>query len=531
MKRSLLSAVLVFLSIVAAQAQDETDALRYSRLTSGGDARTQAIGGAMGSLGGDVSAMSVNPAGIGLFKTNELTITPGFRSLNTDATYYDNQASDSKSSLFLQQIGLIFASNPRRKNNDSRWKNVTFGLGVNRLANFNRSLYYTGTIKGDKSNFSSYSDNYWLQLQGETDLDGAQDNYPFGPSQAIRTYLIDPVLDDNNNPTGDWAALPSDIISNGHPLEQSNSISSKGGINEFSLSVAGNYDDKLFIGASLNIPSINYDRSQTFRETNTQDKNSVLNYFDVDNSLHTNGVGINGKLGLIYSPQPALRLGAAFHTPTVYTLHDTYSTRVTTSTTDQGLLTSSTQDITDGYPGEYDYNLTTPWHALASVSYLFNDGVDAPVHGFITADYEYVNYAAAKYRFNRDDGGSGLGGATAKDQADALNRSIKDMYKGASNLRLGGEVKFNVMAVRAGVAWYGSPYQDSNVKGDQLLYSGGLGYRNGGFFADLTYVYNREKDEDQPYYVTANDAGIPSPQPAALTSGGSNIILTIGFKL
>jgi len=518
----LLSAMFIY---AAAQAQDESDALRYSRLTSGGTARAQAIGGAMGSLGGDISAMSVNPAGIGIFKTNEFSITPGFRSLNNDASYYNTSASDSKSSLFLQNGGFIFASNKKR-NSNSQWQNVTFGIGVNRLANFNSNLFYQGN-----NSTSSYADNYLIDLSSETNTDNAQNNYPFGPSQAIRTYVIDPYFNDNNQFDA-WTSRPGQVLADGKSLIQSNSIATKGGLNEFSLAVAGNYANKFYIGGSLNIPSIKFDRTKTFRETNPGDANAQFDYYDNTEITSTDGVGVNGKLGLIYSPQPAIRLGAAFHTPTIYSMHDTYSTTITAQSVDDqgqsGVFTSSTEDITGGYPGEYQYSLTTPWRAVGSVSYIFNVTPNvAEQHGFITLDYEYVNYAAMRYHFNSSD-------ATAGDKAlaDELNQSIKHLYKGASNVRVGGELKFDLLAVRAGFAYYGSPYADNSVSnGTRMLYSGGLGYRNRGFYIDLTYVYEHDEDMDQPYYVQPNSLNVPSPEAATYTSGGSNVIFTLGFKL
>src|SRR5699024_629902 len=149
----------------------------------------------------------------------------------------------------------------------------------------------------------------------------------------------------------------------------------------------------------LNVPSINYDKKSSFRETNNTDESSLLKYYEVTDNIHTDGVGINGKLGVIYAINNRLRIGAAFHTPTLFSLHDTYTTTMVTNTTDQGLLTSTTTDITDGYPGEYDYSLTTPWRAMGGISYVIGANPEATRHGFISLDYEYVNYAASRFHF------------------------------------------------------------------------------------------------------------------------------------
>lgn len=510
---ALLTALVLF---QGAFAQDETDALRYSYLSPGGTARTQAIGGAGVSLGGDASNMDRNPAGIGLFRTSDFSVTPGFRTLSTDGTYLGNTGSDMKSRLYIQQLGLVFATDKSRKS-ASKWQNISFGLGMNRVANFNRSLFYQGVNKT-----SSYSDNYLLQLQGETSYDNAQTNYPFGPSQAVITTLVGPEVDSNNQPDGTWGSIVP--VTSG--ITQSNEVSSTGGLNDYTLAVAGNYDNRFYIGLSLNIPSIKYNRTKTFTETNTSDQSSPLQYYEVTEKDYTTGAGINGKLGIIYAVNSMIRVGAAFHSPTAFSMHDTYTTSMTTHTTDNGTLSSTTKDITGGYPGDYDYSLTTPWRAMGGVSVVFGAAPGNVRQGFLTMDYEYVNYGSARYHFNSSN-------ATASDKAlaDNLNRSISSMYKGASNLRLGGELKTGIFAFRAGFDWMGSPYADNAIKGDQEGYSAGVGIRNDGFYLDLTYAYRTRAGIDQPYYTMSNQAGFTSPPPATLAGKASNIILTLGFKL
>jgi hypothetical protein len=511
---ALLAGLILF---QVAFAQDETDALRYSYLTPGGTARMQAVGGAGISLGGDASNMDMNPAGIGLFKTNDFSFSPGFRTLNTQADYLGNSESDAKGNLDIQQFGLIFASNKRKKSN-SRWENVTFGIGLNRLANFNRHIFYQGV-----NSSTSYSDNYLLKLQGETSYDNATKQYPFGVSQAVLTGLVGPEQDNNNQPTGNWFSIVP--VTSG--ITQSNTISTKGGLNEYSFAVAGNYANKFYLGLSLNVPSIKYDRTKTFTETNTNDKDSPLDFYDVREKLHTDGAGINGKIGVIYAINPMVRIGGAFHSPSYFSMHDTYTTTLTNHTSDQGTLTSTTEDITGGYPGSYDYSLTTPWRAMGGISFIFGTSPDvSQQHGFLTLDYEFVNYASARYHFNSSS-------ATASDKALAnqLNSTISTLYKGASNLRVGGELKFDIVAVRAGVAWMGSPYANSDIDGDQMRYSAGVGIRNRGFYADLAYIYAIQKGINQPYIIADNNSGLHSPDPATLVGNASNIVLTIGFKL
>ena len=227
---------------------------------------------------------------------------------------------------------------------------------------------------------------------------------------------------------------------------------------------------------------------------------------------------------------PSLRLGLAYHTPSWYSMRDQSTARVQADL--EGFrppndpnytnpIWQDTEELTDGYPVEYEYKLQTPSRAIGSISYIFGTNADvSKQHGFITADVEYVNYAGAKYNFNK-------GTAGDQDFARSLNRSIDELYKGTMNFRVGGEMKFTVLAVRAGFAYYGSPYENtaSGADGSMKKISGGLGYRNKGFFADLTYVHTLASDTYQPYRLSSTAVA-----PAAVDLSGGNILATVGSK-
>ncbi|MCK7556194.1 outer membrane protein transport protein [Chitinophaga sedimenti] len=196
-------------------------------------------------------------------------------------------------------------------------------------------------------------------------LSAAGSNFPLGASLAINTFLIDTTAGAGGEITG--------FRSNVFPsfgLRQMDEISEKGGTDEFTLGFAGNYGDKLYIGASLNVPSIHYERNRTYTEgdiSNGSANNDVgFSYWTLTDRLKTDAVGFNAKLGLIYSPNGALRLGASFHTPTWYNMKDASTAEifVDSETFDpDGTGTQrfqNTTDLTDGYPVEYEYNLRTP---------------------------------------------------------------------------------------------------------------------------------------------------------------------------
>ena len=174
----------LFVSGLPLFGQEPADALRYSWYTSSGSARQQAVGGAMVSLGGDISATFVNPAGLGFFKTSDLVISPGFAFIKNKATYFGHQEKDNKSYFSLGTSGVVIGG-PDRKNRSS-----AFAIAVNRTANFGSNLLYRG-----QTDLSSYSQKYLEEISNNNDKSGnsVASNYPFGTSLAFNTYWIDTV--------------------------------------------------------------------------------------------------------------------------------------------------------------------------------------------------------------------------------------------------------------------------------------------------------------------------------------------------
>jgi hypothetical protein len=151
--------------------------------------------------------------------------------------------------------------------------------------------------------------------------------------------------------------------------------------------------------------------------------------------------------------------------------------------------------FTNGQAGQSNYSLNMPWKVMISGSYVFRELEDVrKQRAFISADIEYIRHRASRFNSSNENPT-----ASEKSYFTALNNVMKSNYRSTFNVRLGGEVKFNVIMARAGFAYYGNPYKDPALKGNQMLLSGGLGYRNHGFFVDLTYVHNMKKDTDFPY--------------------------------
>jgi hypothetical protein len=508
MKKNLL---LIFLITgVSAIAQTPDDALRTAWFTQNGTARNMAIGGVMGSLGGDITANHVNPAGIGLFKTNEFVFTPGFALNNNKFKYRGTDTLSNKNNFNYGASGIILGSSAIGQN---KWTSSAFALSVNQIANYNNHIQFKGF-----NNFSSFSEQYLEELiKDRADTNAALNNYIFGSSLAFRTYLIDTIRGPGGSVAGYQSLVP---ISTG--VNQSYDATTRGGYHEIALGVAGNLEDKMYVGGSLTIPIISYSRDLTYSETDaTNNPNNHFQSFQYTQTFTSRGVGVGAKLGVIYKPQELWRIGFAIHTPQLMGYTDRISSSMTTNTENYAKIkTTSSNDLNSGNPGERKYNLITPWRAIFSASYVLREINDTrQQRAFISADLEYVNYRGARFAA-ADQNNQAL-----KDYYQIVNQGIKDTYKGNINFRLGGELKLHTIMFRLGGAYYGSPYADNNLHANRILATGGLGYRDHGMFIDLSYAHTFTKDVQFAYRL--ND----KPNTFAQQGGSrGNIVLTCGFK-
>lgn len=519
MTRKIALTFAIVAAFMSAKAQDKSDVLRFSETNPGGSARAQAIGGATGSIGGDYSSIFSNPAGVGFFKTSEFAFSLNYFDNNTKTTYLGTPATYDKGNFNVNSLGLIFGG--KKKNNNSKWQNVSVGIGYNRLNNYNQNVYYQGRNKS-----SSIGSNYVSRLNG---LDTSQiytQAPEYGPMEAALTGFVFANTNAGGTLDGTWNTIsPYD---QGIGVLQENTMYIKGRSELYSVAVAANYDDKFYFGGNISMPHIEYDRTSIFRETNTEKypyAGYTMNYWDATNYLHSTGNGITANLGVIYRPIPALRVGATFMAPMWIYMLDKYSA-VFTLSDNTGTYSYDTYQTTNGYDDESRYTIRTPWRGIVSASYVFTpkDHSIRKPSGFLTLDYEYEDYASSSLHF--DNGNSDDAAATNSVKAD-----IKNSYKGASNIRAGGEIKLDVWSLRAGYAYYGNPYSTGNLDGTRKYYSGGLGFRNRGFYMDLTYMYSTHTTLDQPYVVGSDQQGIATtPDPATVKANASSVSLGIGFK-
>jgi hypothetical protein len=486
---------LVLISVsLGAYAQDEMDALRYSFLSPQGTARSMGFGSTLGSVGGDFTSLSVNPAGIGIYRKSEFMFTPSIKFNGVESRYLGNLTDDNSTRFTFNNIGIVFTRSERGKRYDrSSWKAVSFGVGINRTADFNKSYSYTGLMKGSGNAYNSFSDIFVAEA---TLYPGSISDDRTLAYLGYQTYLV------NEDSLG-FYTLANPVTG----LNQLKSVRERGGISELVFTLGGNYEEKLMIGATLGLPSLRYTRETFFEETDASgDLNNDFSSFRYTESLATAGMGLNFKLGVIFKPTDLFRFGVAIHTPTWYRLSDVSNASFTANTEAyQGI-----QSI-EGAELRPTYNLTTPWRAVVSATALIGQ------YGFVSADYEYVDYSSIRYRFENQ----------FSSAANQRNQTIKGLYTGASNLRLGVEGRMDNFFIRGGFGYYGNPYKKSSDGSNRIDLSFGLGLRSGPFFTDLGFVHSRYTQYEAPYTLPA-----PAISPTArLENGLNNLALTIGWKL
>ena len=512
-----LPAIGLFLWVQAA-AQLPEDALRNSWTTPSGTARQQAIGGAMGSIGGDITAGFVNPAGLAVYKTNELVLSPGWQLFNSTRSGYlgTSQGGPSVNHFSMGASGFVLtlpSYSPGVNNN--------LVFAVNRTADFNSHVSYQG-INTNSSFAEQYAEEF---ASSGLDINSgiASPTLDYGTRMALYSYLIDTAT---VNGSLQVIAQPNKA---GRLLQQ-NDLRSTGGITELQLSLASNQQDKWLLGVSLGVPILDYTRYQTYTETDVSgNPDNDFASFTYRETYHTSGAGINAKLGAIFSPSRPWRIGLAITTPTDFALTDRISASMDTKTENYNSLkavymTSDSLDHlmgTSPQPNSVQYDLVTPWHFLLSGSYIFGGGQASTKNqkGFITADLEYVTTHNPHFspRYTDDDNNP--------NPYDPENQVIKENYKGTISARLGGELKLDKWFVRAGGAYYSNPYSQSGQKADKLYLTTGLGYRVKAFFVDLAYVMDFTHNIDFPYRLADKTNAA-----ASLHQTGGNVLLTFGMK-
>lgn len=547
MKKILLATVLSLAPSVLL-AQSAVDAYQLSQGDLKGTARFMSMGGAFGALGGDLSTLNQNPAGIGVYRSSKVGVT---FDLNIQATKSNSDGFSLKEDqvkFYCPNFGYVGTF----KLNNNVMPILNMGVSFSRTASFDR-IYRGGmpNIATSMSNYiADFSNGY---APGELDL--TTDYNPYFDYNvnadwlsilAYNTYLINPIGNTSN-----YNGLYK-YDANGNPITAGDamfSVREQGYADEYSINLGGNFVDMVYWGVGLGITDLEYTRYAYYDENLADARvielrevgnNDYEEYevngnasFALDNYKHVSGTGYNFKAGLIVKPINELRLGFAVHTPTYYDLRHDYKAELDY----QYLQEPEFSDYTE--IAVFDSKLRTPWKIMASVAGVIGG------RAIVSFDYEYDAYndmvVKDDYGYTYDD----------------VTTDINRYFKGQNIFRIGAEYRITPkFSVRAGYN-----YQMSNVKdaaansSDYIATSGtdpsytfdnktqyvtcGVGYRTGGFYIDAAYVY---KNRESRYHAFSRfDSGsdvfsynLPPNEPmtptATIKDNNSSIVLSIGYK-
>lgn len=501
MKRYIFSIGLLFAILGVISAQSHVDALRYSQHTIGGTARSVAMGGAFGALGGDFSSLSHNPAGLGLYRSSEFTFTPEFYFNNTTTRYFGNELEENKFNFNISNMGYV----ANFDQGSGPLTTVNFGIGFNRLANFHRNsvingdnLYttYADYMAADATEYGFDDFSYFssaLFYDGFVIYEGTE-KYPDDPSLEGVYWINDDYL------IGDTTFRPT---------EQLVTTFEDGKINEWAISLGFNFSDIFYLGTTFGIQPLSYKSERNFKEYDAADRS--FNYFSYNQSLKVTGTGYTGKIGAILRPIPMLRLGAAMHLPVKYNIKESYNTNLTSRYV-QGILYP--QD-NDGYRVDElrsEYSVSTPYKVIGSVGVVLGKFL------ILSSDLEFIDYASMRMK------GKGF-------DLSGENEIIREVYTQNVNIKTGAEMRFGSIYFRGGLGYYGSPYKEAEENDDafKINYSGGIGIRNDEMFFDVAFEYSNF-DERTFLYQAYDGDGIYRDNPVNFDNKNMRIMTTVGFK-
>lgn len=563
MKRSILTVSAVVLIGTAAYSQSAIDAYRLSQPDLKGTARYMSMAGAFGALGGDLSSLSHNPAGIGVYRNSDIGFTLDLDLQHSESGSGIYKTGIDQTKFLLNNIGFVYTL----KLPSASCPNINFGFTYNKNASFNRR--YRGTI-GLNSSLSNYMAGI-ANINGYTEEQlGGEDAYNpyegYGASWLpILGYQSGLIFGTTNQQgatsyLGEWDGTTSGT---GYF-----DVQESGGIDSYNIALGGNISNVVFWGMDFDITHINYNLTPTWTEdlssARVLNENGQFENMDdawtMSNYYNCSGTGFNFKLGFIVKPIQEFRLGFSFETPTWYGLTETFSANIYNHYYPD--LSNSTNG---GVPGYNTVNFRTPWKLNASAAaVLFNKLI-------VSAEYEWTQFKGMRYSMPSPFGidpwdpwdsydpwypwysktKGGYDPFISNDTFYYTNQEVQEYYQNTNTFRLGAEFRITPQfSVRAGYSFVSAPVKEDrntweiqtagtipNYRFDQTTnyVTCGLGYKIKSFYADLAYVWKNMKSTyhafsplypDDSGYVTSF---VPSPS-SSLSLSNSQIVLTAGFK-
>lgn len=490
-------------------AQSINDALTYTDGEIQGSARYRGLSGAMGALGGDPSAININPASSSVFNTSYASVSLAFTNTENNALFGKETTTSDYSRGAVNQVGaaLVFENTK-----DSPWKKFTLGLSFDKTKDHNHNWLVRGkntnsidsyflaqangisedAISLDRGNNESITDAYARIGQ----------DYGYSNQQAFlgyESFILEP--------TSQEGIYTSNILANSFDQEYRHRTSGSNG--KFSINLSTQYEKNLYLGVSVNSHYIDYSRSTTLAEDNDSEEGSI-NSVRFKNTLTTTGSGLSFQAGAIAKLDNGLRAGISFNSPTWYQIEETTTDYI--RTTSKG-ITLSNDDIFKGVTINPDienvyeaYTLQTQWNTTGSLAYVFGK------KGLISVDYILKDYSSTKFKPQNDE------------FFKELNTSISKNLGTAATIKVGGEYRIDKLSLRGGYYSEETPNPKTINLGNINGYSLGFGYDFGNMKLDFSYNNSRTQIGQQLYSIGLVDKVYSK-------FNTSNITATLGIRL
>lgn len=493
-------------------AQTLDDLVLYSLEDPTGSARAVGLGNALGAVGGDFAAMAGNPAGLGLYRGMEFSVTGALGGRTVRTRFIGNKQVVRKLVPGFEGASAIFSIGVGGADRTKGLTRVNFGIGYNKLQSYRFHQSYGGEVTDGNSLLAAIaSESNALGLVGNSllrDRGGYMpyDRQPWFPTAAYGSYLM---LD--GNPAGTFKA-PWILNASGsvdEKLRQSAVVDMRGDLGEIDISLAFNVSHQFYFGVTMGIQRFEREVTTLLREETAEAKDSGLLYGKFSAYDRARGKGINVKLGAIYRPIDPLRIGLSFHSPTFMSVNTRFSLRA------DGLYRNpdtkygepEVNDPVDSsglYRGEYSY--ASPLRAQASVAYTFGK------KGLVSVEYDMTYFPLMQFS----------GTDYARD-----NEDIAKYLLPTHEVRLGTEWFFGQLGLRLGGGFRTSPYrsEEFSPRRWRLYLGGGFGYYGRTFFLDFAYKHTIQPGEGYMYNMGGYARSFDTRYYSATG------IVTLGFRL
>lgn len=546
MKKSILLATAALVLPTALSAQSAIDAYNISTGELRGTARFMSMAGAFTALGGDLSSLNQNPAGIGVYRGSDIGITLDINMMNSKTADIGSPFARSQTHADVNNFGYVGTYNL----GGSTAVTLSWGASYSRLASFHR--HYQGGDMAMQTSLSNYittftdgiDTSYLKFVDGYNPYQDRSENAaPWLSILAYNSGMITPLssVDDNgqNHDTSIYDGLwqyPVDGQPQIRPTTGSAGmeVDERGYVDEYTIDFGGSVANVFYWGIGLGITDLSLTQNAYYGE-DLLNANVPANAasgieegnggFGLLNWRHTSGTGFNAKFGVILKPVNELRIGLAVHTPTYWSLSTNY-TGDTEFDYSSGINGSEYTD-----EAAYDWRLNSPWKLTAGIAGVIGG------RGILSVDYEYQAFGDMKTKNDRGY------------DYDYYNDDIKSYFKSSNMIRVGGEFRVTPnFSVRAGYAYQSTnvkdDVKDSNVEvytmgtnpaytldSDTQYITCGLGYRISGFYIDAAYVHKHRSSTYHAFTSFKDYDGYwyDAPQ-AKVTDNNSQLVFTVGYK-